>query len=164
MIKDPDKMKRAKKVCILRGDYGLSFEEFEQVKQFQENKCAICGRPLDRPNVDHNHKTGESRGLICWHCNNALGKFRDDPVILRAAADYLLNPPIPRALGGRRFGLPGRITTSKKRRRMLAKKAVCEGLVPVGAYDFCAPTLAGEIMKQRGFWLEKEIDLRSEDL
>jgi hypothetical protein len=50
--------------------------------------CKICGaeRPLTR---DHNHATGRIRGVICAECNFGLGKFRDDPGLLRQAATYL---------------------------------------------------------------------------
>lgn len=133
----------ARERCTLKRNYGLTVEEKERVEDFQGHKCAICGRPLDRPNVDHSHATGEARGLLCWHCNNALGKFRDNPEILLKAAEFLKNPPVEQALGGKRFGLPGRISTSMKRRRTLAVKNVLEGRVAVEAYAFCCPELKG---------------------
>lgn len=39
--------------------------------------------------VDHNHKTGKVRGLLCRRCNQALGKLEDDPALFEAAATYL---------------------------------------------------------------------------
>ena len=42
--------------------------------------------------LDHNHETGEFRGWICNDCNNALGKFNDDPKVLRIAIRYLNEP------------------------------------------------------------------------
>lgn len=58
----------------------------------QDYRCAVCGEPPTRRrlDVDHDHKTGAVRGLLCSDCNIALGKFRDDPDRLRAAADYLV--------------------------------------------------------------------------
>jgi hypothetical protein len=50
--------------------------------------CDICGetKPL---NQDHNHVTGQLRGKLCMSCNTAIGHLRDNPVIIRSAADYL---------------------------------------------------------------------------
>jgi hypothetical protein len=60
----------------------------------QRNACAICLRPFKiAPHVDHNHamaNMGEAiRSLLCHLCNNGLGNFKDDPVRLRAAAEYI---------------------------------------------------------------------------
>jgi len=139
--RDPQSKKRTN----LKRNYGLTIEENDKVFEYQEGKCAICLRPLTIPNVDHSHATGETRGLLCWHCNNALGKFRDNIEMLFRAIEYLKRFPVVAALGGRRFGLPGRISTSIKRRKMLAKKALEAGLVEEGSYDFCCPELKSEI-------------------
>ena len=57
--------------------------------------CAICGKSaLDQKQrmcVDHNHETGQIRGLLCTHCNKALGGFEDDIDILLSAVSYLKN-------------------------------------------------------------------------
>lgn len=52
--------------------------------------CAICGVRPDRSlALDHCHKTGKLRGLLCFSCNVALGHFKDDPKLLRKAIRYL---------------------------------------------------------------------------
>jgi hypothetical protein len=69
--------------------YGLSLEEFERRAARQNGLCAICVRkPRDRLCVDHSHDTHMLRDLLCRGCNRGLGNYRDDPVLLRAAADY----------------------------------------------------------------------------
>ncbi|WP_406168959.1 endonuclease VII domain-containing protein [Streptomyces sp. NBC_00996] len=76
---------------VLAG-YGMDAEQYAALFQAQGGVCAICKRPevtgRSMP-VDHCHETGEVRGLLCTSCNLGLGRFADDPVRLRAAADYL---------------------------------------------------------------------------
>lgn len=60
----------------------------------QNFSCAICGgNDFERIgrvlSVDHDHKTGKVRGLLCLTCNSGLGIFKDDPVLLKKASSYL---------------------------------------------------------------------------
>lgn len=66
----------------------------------QGERCAICnelprrlvaktGKIREALTVDHDHATGEVRGLLCGACNAALGCFNDDPMLIKAAIDYL---------------------------------------------------------------------------
>jgi len=55
----------------------------------QEGKCAICFKIMDAPNVDHCHKTGKVRGLLCSLCNKGIGLFHDDIEKLLQAVEYL---------------------------------------------------------------------------
>lgn len=62
----------------------------------QGGRCAICRREPEqgrRLAVDHDHATGEVRGLLCKACNTALGMFRDDVASLARAIGYLADPP-----------------------------------------------------------------------
>lgn len=70
--------------------YGITASEYEARVREQEGKCAICGRPETCLQVDHCHKTGKIRGLLCGSCNKALGLMRDLPERMRAGADYLI--------------------------------------------------------------------------
>ena len=69
---------------------------FAELLTQQQGLCAICSVELDgsrkslKPHVDHNHRTGEVRGLLCGYCNVALGNFQDDASLLIEAIDYLL--------------------------------------------------------------------------
>lgn len=76
----------------IRRHYGLEPEQYAAMEQEQQGLCAICGNPPPegtRLAVDHNHKTHEVRGLLCSSCNNGLGRFKDEPELLRLAATYL---------------------------------------------------------------------------
>lgn len=58
----------------------------------QNNKCAGCKKIFTKtPCLDHCHKTGRVRGLLCGLCNTCIGSFRDDPRIVRQAILYLEN-------------------------------------------------------------------------
>ncbi|WP_432421584.1 endonuclease VII domain-containing protein [Nocardia brasiliensis] len=84
---------RAKRVQ----QYGLTVEDYDRMWNEQDGKCAICRRPQQRYadgrlielSVDHCHKTGRVRGLLCSGCNRALGYMDDNPDWLSAASDYL---------------------------------------------------------------------------
>ena len=74
--------------------YGLTIDDYAWLFKAQKGRCAICqsrplrmGKPLG---VDHNHLTGEVRGLLCDRCNSGLGFFEDNPVRLRRALRYLI--------------------------------------------------------------------------
>ena len=66
----------------------MSDEELLELKSRTKN-CMICER-VERLVVDHDHKTGRVRGMLCNHCNRGLGHFRDSPDILENARKYLL--------------------------------------------------------------------------
>lgn len=113
-----------KKDAYLRHHYSISLEFFNALRDFQGYKCAMCKRAeVDfKANlaVDHCHKTGEVRGLLCWLCNKRLGKFSDDHDLLRAAAEYVTQPTLTRLYGRPIFTAPGRVGT-KVRAKALAK-------------------------------------------
>ena len=71
----------------IRG-YGISIEEYDRMKKEQGSKCAICGRG-GHLYVDHNHNTGEVRGLLCNSCNSAIGQLQDSPAVVTKALRYL---------------------------------------------------------------------------
>jgi hypothetical protein len=107
--------------------YGLQPGEYEKILLYQCGVCFICKRPPKEGtnlHVDHNHKTGETRGLLCWQCNGALGKFKDDSLRLINAAKYVENPPASLACEREIFGRSGRITNKRKRKRKKTVKKV----------------------------------------
>jgi hypothetical protein len=71
----------------LKRTYGITLGQYEEMVEAQGGACRIClVVPKKRLNVHHNHDTGEIVGLICWNCNTGLGKFKDNPALLRRAA------------------------------------------------------------------------------
>lgn len=69
----------------------MSLSRYEELYAAQNGKCAICNTTfVDKtPCVDHNHTTGEVRGLLCTTCNAGLGLFKDDLALLYSAKHYL---------------------------------------------------------------------------
>jgi hypothetical protein len=71
----------------LQQRYGITGAEVDAMIEAQGGTCAVCpGKP---EHVDHDHKTGVVRGVLCFNCNQALGNVRDDPRVLRRLIDYL---------------------------------------------------------------------------
>lgn len=90
---NPDKFKQ----YSLKKTFGISKALYDFMLAAQGGVCAIC-RELEPGHlngkrkslaVDHCHKTNKIRGLLCWPCNSALGKFKDKPENLAAAILYL---------------------------------------------------------------------------
>jgi len=79
----------------LKSLYGIEHGWYQKTFEAQCGKCAICGRNNSgRSNskrfcVDHNHATGEVRGLLCHPCNSGIGKLKDDISLLQSAIHYL---------------------------------------------------------------------------
>ena len=71
--------------------YGISVEDYERMLALQNGACAICKKKPKRRLLclDHCHRTGKLRGLLCGKCNSGLGFYDDDPIRTQAAADYL---------------------------------------------------------------------------
>jgi hypothetical protein len=73
--------------------HGLSVEGYRAL--LARNACDICGTSQGRLCIDHCHRTGRVRGLLCDNCNKGVGFFADDPGVIQAARGYLQNPPTP---------------------------------------------------------------------
>ncbi|NDB61103.1 recombination endonuclease VII [bacterium] len=75
-------------------NYGLDLKDYQKLLEAQNHKCAICGSPppnnrKTRLSIDHCHKTGKVRGLLCDRCNRSIGLLKDDVSILKKAIEYL---------------------------------------------------------------------------
>jgi hypothetical protein len=92
---DPVAYKRFWRDRYLRKAYGVDHVAYDELFRRQKGKCAICGTRTAINGashelfVDHDHATGMIRGLLCMQCNRGVGSFRDNPALLRSAAEYL---------------------------------------------------------------------------
>jgi hypothetical protein len=74
---------------LLKLRYGIDAAKAEALLRAQDGKCAVCGDPSPE-HVDHDHLSGDVRGILCFNCNGALGRFEDDPEIMERAIEYLV--------------------------------------------------------------------------
>lgn len=83
---------QVKRNASLLREYGISLEQFENMKIMQDGKCAICKNKFkDSVDtcVDHDHATKQVRALLCNHCNRAIGLFKESASNLKSALKYL---------------------------------------------------------------------------
>ena len=78
----------------LKNKYKIDMDTYLLLEEVQFNKCAICkgeqkNKRTNYFDVDHNHKTGKVRGLLCTNCNQGIGKFQDNKELLLHAYNYL---------------------------------------------------------------------------
>lgn len=83
----------------LKSRYGITSDQYIEMVKIQNNQCAICGNSETAINpasnkvqklaVDHCHKTGKVRALLCQDCNRGIAKFHEDPKRLQKAIEYL---------------------------------------------------------------------------
>ncbi len=101
--KNPKKLAAQRRREKLK-QYGITSEQYNQLLQGQDNKCAICRTPQKelkkRLSIDHNHNCCKTqakscgrcvRGLLCSACNDGLGRFKDSTAVLSNAVTYLSN-------------------------------------------------------------------------
>lgn len=96
--KNPGKHRQKRYRLELRKKYGMTQEDYDVKFKEQGGLCAICQQPetmrrrggsLSPLSVDHNHRTEEIRDLLCSRCNHMIGMAKENPEVLRIAADYI---------------------------------------------------------------------------
>jgi hypothetical protein len=91
-IKHGLEISRSKREWSLNSKYGLTENEYNLILKKQKGKCIICGKKQKKTlSVDHCHKTGWIRGLLCFRCNFGLGWFSDKIETFKKIVDYLNN-------------------------------------------------------------------------
>ena len=90
-IKNRLKSSKHRRKNLYKNKYGIDISKYDELFLKQEGKCAICNNTQNnkRLSVDHNHITKKVRGLLCFDCNTALGKFKDSKELLQKAILYL---------------------------------------------------------------------------
>lgn len=91
----------AHEAAVIR-TYGLKEGEYQKLYDAQLGTCAICLRATGKTrklSVDHDHESGQVRGLLCRPCNDMLGHARDSDMFFYRAANYLQRPPAKGVLG-----------------------------------------------------------------
>jgi len=90
---NPESRKQSAKKNVLKNFYGLSEVDHLLMIEKHMNACAICRKPESVPGkelaIDHNHITGEVRGLLCHKCNVALGMLNEDEDLIWNMLEYL---------------------------------------------------------------------------
>lgn len=88
---NPERVALNSRRHMIKKKYGLTLDQYDEMVQRQSGLCALCRRPPLRTNlaVDHDHSTGAIRMLLCDLCNQGLGCLKDDPELLRRAAEYI---------------------------------------------------------------------------
>jgi len=93
--RNPEQITKWRRKAMLKFQYGLSISEFDSLLKTQRMRCEICKKKTSgnkrskHLHVDHNHKTGEIRGLLCSKCNTAIGLLNEDFKTLERATTYL---------------------------------------------------------------------------
>lgn len=87
-LKNPEKAKIVKRRSVLKHKYGITLEDYQDLLTKQNSKCAICKREIGLC-IDHDHKTGKTRGLLCHACNRAIGLLKENEEILKNAIYYI---------------------------------------------------------------------------
>lgn len=85
---NPDKAKKSDWVKRLKR-YGITIEDWDRMFIEQGGRCAVCKETVDRLCVDHDHKTGRVRGLLCLTCNFAAGALKDSVLLAESLIQYL---------------------------------------------------------------------------
>jgi Recombination endonuclease VII len=92
---NPEKRHTLKRKAALKSNYDLTLEGYQLLLESQNYMCAIClshetkSKRTKHFCVDHDHKTGKIRGLLCSSCNRAIGLLNDDEHVLSKALEYL---------------------------------------------------------------------------
>lgn len=90
--KNSARVKELSRAQHLKRKFKITVEEYEQMLKNQNSVCWICQKKCETNYalaVDHDHKTGNIRGLLCKNCNTAIGMFKEDVDVIMRAIEYI---------------------------------------------------------------------------
>jgi len=92
-LRNPERTKKVAYKAHIKHMYGVDIKWVEQRLKEHNYKCKICSTDMQLHTntvaIDHCHKTGKVRDIVCKKCNSAMGQFNDDPELIAKAIDYL---------------------------------------------------------------------------
>jgi Recombination endonuclease VII len=87
---NPEELLQSQRRTRRKREYGVTREDYNKMLLEQNNECAICQISIGHEaSVDHDHDTGQVRGLLCRNCNVGIGMLQDNSKILKSATKYL---------------------------------------------------------------------------
>ena len=93
LSENPMSVKSSSRARHLASKFGITEAQYAELLESQGGSCFICGKTPEEEGknlaVDHDHKTGEIRGVLCGHCNHRIVGRHRDPDLLRRVAEYL---------------------------------------------------------------------------
>jgi len=126
---------RAARDKRLQSQFNITADEWDTILRYQGGRCALCKEKKAKTGkrkgqdkllyTDHDHKTGLTRGILCYGCNRKLPEWLTIEWIEKLF-DYFTDPPAVLALGERRYGRKGRVTNRRTttRTKKRGKRAV----------------------------------------
>lgn len=88
--KNADRIRESDRRRWLMTKYGITPKEYDELLVKHDSNCHVCHKPsFGRLIVDHDHVTGQIRGLLCHGCNLGIGHLQDDPEVMASALDYV---------------------------------------------------------------------------
>lgn len=140
----------------LRTVYGIEPHEYEAMLAEQDGKCAMKSCPNRAIHIDHDHKTGKVRGILCRQCNSVLGMAADNLDILRDAVLYLEEARQKKLKGGTRLPPLPRPPMKEEHRELLRGRMrgnkLAKGIVPHNRGKKASKALRSKLSKARKGW------------
>ena len=90
-LKYPDKAKAMDRNSACKRQYGITFDQYKELKKRQNDLCYICQKLPEKRglHLDHSHQTKKIRKFLCMNCNSVIGHCKESIIVLQKIIDYL---------------------------------------------------------------------------